>query len=161
MPPHDLQFKIGAMVILLRNMNIKEGLCNGTRLKVIDIKKYLIYAEIIFGTNKGKRVFIPRIELEPSAEEIPFSFIRRQFPLRVAYAVTINKRQGQSFDGVGIYLTVPVFSHGQMYVAVSRAKNQEMVKIQISKDATYHPKNKSSSNKKIYTKNIVYREVID
>lgn len=169
MPPHDLKLKIGAIIILLRNMNIKQGLCNGTRLKVIEIKKYLLYAEIIAGAYAGKRVFIPRFELEPSKEEIPFSFSRRQFAVRVAYAVTINKGQGQSFDSVGIYLTVPVFSHGQLYVAASRAKNKEKIKFQLSENAKYNCKNKKKALKeyfkvneeKIYTTNIVYKEVID
>lgn len=166
MPPHDLKLKIGAIVILLRNMNIREGLCNGTRLKVIDIKKYLLYAEIISGAQAGNRVFLPRIDLEPSQEELPFSFRRRQFAVRIGYAMTINKGQGQSFDSVGIYLTTPVFSHGQLYVAVSRAKKRHLVKIQMAEEATFkHPAKKkgekTTEELNIYTKNIVYQEVMN
>ena len=53
---------------------------------------------------------------------MPFSLHRVQFPLRLAYSVTINKAQGQTFDKVGIYLPKPVFSHGQIYVAWSKQK---------------------------------------
>ena len=46
---------------------------------------------------------------------------RRQFPVKVAFAMTINKSQGQPFESVGIYLSKPVFGYGQLYVAISRA----------------------------------------
>jgi hypothetical protein len=42
LPPHILNIKIGAPVMLLRNMNIKLGLCNGTRLRVVAIKPSVI-----------------------------------------------------------------------------------------------------------------------
>ena len=58
--------------------------------------------------------------ITPSDKVLPFTFKRRQFPIRVAYAMTINKAQGQSFKRVGIYLPKPVFSHGQLYVALFR-----------------------------------------
>jgi hypothetical protein len=52
-------------------------------------------------------------------------FQRRQFPVRVAFAMTINKAQGQSFDRVGLILQREVFSHGQLYVACSRVTSPE------------------------------------
>ena len=59
----------------------------------------------------------------------PFTFIRRQFPVRLAFAVTINKGQGQENDRVGIYLPTPVFAHGQLYTAFSRGKKASAVKV--------------------------------
>jgi len=57
-----------------------------------------------------------------------FKMRRRQFPVRVAFAMTMNKSQGQSLKKVGMDLRNPVFSHGQLYVALSRGTNKSGVK---------------------------------
>ena len=113
-----------ATVILLRNLDPDEGLCNGTRLIIRAFSNRVIDAEIATGVHKHKRVFIPRIILTSSESELPF-ILRRQFPIRLAYCITINKGQGQSLETVGLYLPSPeaIFSHGQLYVAMSRVKN--------------------------------------
>ena len=67
--------------------------------------------------NRGEQVFIPRIKFTPSDTNLPFTLKRRQFPILLAYAMTINKSQGQTFDHVGVFLDQPVFAHGQLYVA--------------------------------------------
>ncbi|XBI06179.1 hypothetical protein VPH35_134225 [Triticum aestivum] len=79
-----------------------------------------IDAEIVGGQQVGKRVFIPRIPLSPSEDiSLSFKLKRKQFPIRLSFAMTINKAQGQTIPNVGIYLPEPVFSHGQLYIALS------------------------------------------
>ncbi|XP_075515340.1 ATP-dependent DNA helicase PIF1-like [Primulina tabacum] len=130
LPPHKLTVKINSPIMLLRNINPTEGLCNGTRLLCKGFSKNVIYAEISVGTHAGKPAFIPRITLQSPHDDfssIPFK--RKQFPVRLCYTMTINKAQRQTLDFVGIYLKEPVFSHGQLYVALSRAKNMDQVKV--------------------------------
>uniref|UniRef100_A0A914WKK2 ATP-dependent DNA helicase n=1 Tax=Plectus sambesii TaxID=2011161 RepID=A0A914WKK2_9BILA len=119
MPPHELILKNGAIVTLLRNLNIKAGLCNGTWLAVRRMHDHVLDCQVLSGEAKNKHVLIPRITLTPSDQYLPFAFERHQFPLHLALAMTINKAQGQTFSKVGLLLRRPVFSHGQLYVAFS------------------------------------------
>jgi ATP-dependent DNA helicase PIF1 len=91
---HELQLKVGMPILLLCNLNQSIGLCNGTRLIVKRLGQRVIEAEIITGNNVGKRMFIPHIIMSPSGTDWPFVLCRRQFPVRVAFAITINKSQG-------------------------------------------------------------------
>jgi len=109
---HKLELKVGMPMLLLRNLNQSIGLCNGTRLIVKRLGQRVIEAEIITGNNVDKRVFIPHIIMSPFGTDWPFVLHRRQFPVRVAFAITINKSQGPTLDNVGVYLPSPVYSHG-------------------------------------------------
>ena len=146
LPPGELKLKIGIPVILLRNLNPSEGLCNGTRLIIRNLQNKVIDAEIITGSHVGRRVFIPRITLSPSNNNLPFILKRRQFPIRVAFSMTINKSQGQTLTQMGIYLPQPVFSHGQLYVALSRITSYHSIKVLINDNQDC-------------TKNVVYNEI--
>ena len=102
-PPHRLKLKEFASIILLRNLDSAQGSCNGTRLTVRSFTKHLIDAEIATGIHAGTRVFIARIPLlTPSDSGLPFILKRRQFPVRPAFCITINKGQDQSLETVGI-----------------------------------------------------------
>ncbi|KAI3802000.1 hypothetical protein L1987_30121 [Smallanthus sonchifolius] len=150
LPNHKLVLKVGVPVMLLRNIDQKSGLCNGTRLQVISLGNRVIEAEIISGSNIGSRTFIPRLSLTPSDKRIPFKFQRRQFPLAVCFAMTINKSQGQSLSKVGLFLRQPVFTHGQLYVALSRVTSRRGLKLLIlDKDGQITSR----------TSNVVYKEV--
>ena len=111
-------------------------------------------AEIATGIHCGKRVFIPRIIMTPSETDFPFVLRRKQFPIRPAYCITINKGQGQSLESVGIFLPSPdaIFSHGQLYVALSRVKNPKGLKVMVC-GANY------STSGGVWIRNVVYREV--
>ena len=89
------------------------------------------------------------ITLSPSENNLPFVLKRLQFPVRVAFSITINKSQGQTLIQYGVYLPQPVFVHGQLYVAISRATSYQCIKILIMH-------NDYQNNQ---TKNIVYKEI--
>nr|GEW94459.1 hypothetical protein [Tanacetum cinerariifolium] len=89
----------------------------------------VIDAEIAVGQHAGKIVFLSRIPLCPSEDDIfPFKLKRKQFPVRLSFAMTINKAQGQTIHNVGVYLPDSVFSHGQLYMALSRGISRETTK---------------------------------
>ncbi|SCZ98129.1 BZ3500_MvSof-1268-A1-R1_Chr3-3g06592 [Microbotryum saponariae] len=132
-PAHHLRLKEGIPVVLLRNLDPDAGLCNGTRLIVSHARSRVIQAIILTGDRAGTTVFIPRVRLETNANssrQLGFTMRRLQFPLRVALAMTINNAQGQSLDRVGVDLSLhPVFTHGQLYVALSRAMSIDRIKV--------------------------------
>lgn len=106
--------------MLLRNLDVSEGLCNGVRLIVTSLCNHIIKAKIGTGEQSGKEVHIPRITLESSKGQLGCTMQRHQFPVRSAFAMTIHKSQGQTFESVGVDLkSSPVFIHGILYVAFS------------------------------------------
>ncbi|CAI0422148.1 unnamed protein product [Linum tenue] len=148
-PEHQIDLKVFTPVMLLRNLNPAIGLCNGTRLMIVFLGHYVIKGLIMGGTSNGKTVAIPRVALNINDSRWPFVLKRRQFPVRLCYAMTINKSQGQTLQSVGVYLPKPVFNHGQLYVAVSRVRTATGLRLLIVNEPNI-PSN--------YTRNIVYHE---
>ncbi|XP_058211687.1 uncharacterized protein LOC131323863 [Rhododendron vialii] len=155
MPAHQLVLKENCPVMMLRNLDPSKGLCNGTRLICQKLHKHVIMAEIVVGEHQGDIVFIPHISLQPTdAKLYPVQFTRRQFPIRLCFAMTINKAQGQTLDIVGVNLQEPVFSHGLLYVALSRDTAASKIKVVVD---AYSDRDKTAA----LTKNIVYGEILN
>ena len=122
LPPAQLHLKIGSPIILLRNLNPKQSMCNGTRLTITRIGQFCLEGRIVSKDFYEELRLLPRIKLTTRETEIPLVLSRRQFPVRLCFAMTVNKAQGQS-QTVGLDLRTPAFAHGQLYVALSRATN--------------------------------------
>jgi hypothetical protein len=148
LPRARLDLRLGAPVILLRNLDPDQGLCNGTRLTVSRATRRCLEVRIIGGDFDRQHRLIYRCKLSTS-EGLHFTLTRLQFPIRLAFAMTINKSQGQSLRYVGIDLRRPVFTHGQLYVAFSRSTNVHDMAVLLD-----------PSNADRITDNVVYPEVL-
>ena len=100
---------------------------------------------------------LPRIKMTRTAASLPFSITRVNFPVKLSFAMTINKAQGQTFNRVGVLLKEPVFSHGQLYVAFSRVRRAENLRIQVEKDCMIG----KEENGVVKVKNVVFSEILD
>ncbi|KAF1859137.1 hypothetical protein Lal_00000967 [Lupinus albus] len=154
LPPHVLKVKKGAPLMLLRNIDPKVGLCNGMRLLCRGTYMNMLDMEVLSGQHGGHRAFLPRIKLKTSDNAgLPFVLIRKQFPVRLSFALTKNKAQGQTIPNVGIYLPNHVFGHRQLYVALSRGVSKATTKILIKEG-------KIPGEDGDFTKNIVFKDIL-
>lgn len=155
-PQHNLLLKRNAIIMLLRNLDPSNGACNGTRFKVLSFTEHVIRGEIITkGDFQGNIFLIPRISLRTKdTETIPM--VRTQFPVRLAYAMTINKAQGQTLQMMGLYLPEPVFSHGHLYVACGRVGSADNLSLLIENTDN---QGEFYGHEGIYTRNVVFKEV--
>ena len=164
-PPHELRLRIGDVCILTRNISIKDGLVNNGRVRIL---KFLRQSNAILIETIGEKkvqFILPRIKFKFSySYGINFSTLRQQFPLRLCYAFTVHKVQGQTMNNILLDLTTPVFCHGALYVAMSRVRRYSniafIVKAEDCLSETVTVNNVEVEKSYIITKNIVYKTVI-
>ena len=142
---HELALAQSALVMLLRNLDADAGLCNGVRAIVTHAERRVLDVMLVSGSRAGARAFIPRLVLAPKNPDLPFVLRRRQFPVKLAWCMTLNKAQGQTLQQVGLYLQESCFSHGQFYVGCSRVGTDRNLKV-------FCPNQR--------TKNVVYPEAL-
>uniref|UniRef100_A0AC34QAX8 ATP-dependent DNA helicase n=1 Tax=Panagrolaimus sp. JU765 TaxID=591449 RepID=A0AC34QAX8_9BILA len=148
-PQHELCLRKHAIIHILRNLSIEDGLCNGTRLMIVELGRHIIKCRKINNLSENEEenlVLLPRITLKN--EDGIFILYRHQFPIRLAFSTTINKSQGSTFEFVGIDVSEKIFSHGHLYVALSRTRSWDRIRIKI-------PENDGNR-----TRNIVYQSLL-
>jgi ATP-dependent DNA helicase PIF1 len=152
-PQHSLTLKIGSFCRILRNLSIDNGLVKNTRVvitglgnHVISIRKVLVPGQFNENHERNKDIILPRITFIHHLRS-GHTIRRKQFPLSLAYATTFNSCQGLTLDAVGCDLRIPAFTHGQLYVALSRIRRRENAQILIQENTTT-------------TTNITYKELL-
>jgi len=165
MPEHELRLKVGAVVILLKNFNIKAEHCNGTRYIIKAIGKYRLVLEKLKCNedDENKILILPRIPTCSTQSNFPFTLKRTQFPIKLAYAVTFNRAQSQTVTGLcGILLPKNVWTHGQIYVAFSRCGNPRNILVWADQEVfEENPRIKANMKRGCtYVSNVVYKDVL-
>ena len=121
-PHHKLLLKVDDICMVMRTLNRKEGLTKNLRVKIVEIHRYVIRVCTLDPTNR-RYYNIPRIRF---SVKLPYgrsvTMERKQFPLRLAYSITYNKSQGQEFQYVLVDIRNNPFTHGHLYVALSRIR---------------------------------------
>ena len=137
LPPHRLRVKAGAVMILTRNIALHEDLCNGTRVYVL---RTFASAVEVYVFRTGRTHFLPRLTATSADESgLPVVLYRTQVPLTYRYALTVHKSHGQSYnDRLGIFLSQPVFAHGHLHVAFSRAGSFKGVRMFMDPSTRHH-----------------------
>lgn len=134
LPPHSLAVKTNAIYRLLQNFSLDRGLMKNMRVFMVEVGHRLVKVRMIRPndaanvTTSEDDVLIPRISFTYSLPS-GHTLLRRQFPIAAAYATTFNSCQGLTLDAVGVDLTRDVFSHGQLYTALSRIRHRSHAKL--------------------------------
>jgi ATP-dependent DNA helicase PIF1 len=134
--PEILQLCVGAQVMLLKNLDLANGLANGSRGIVIGFMQDLPLVKFLNGEER-----IIDMEIWEVIENDNPVLSAKQIPLKIAYAISIHKSQGCSLDFAEIDLS-NIFEYGQAYVALSRVKSlQGLSIIDVDyKNICVHPK---------------------
>jgi len=136
-PHHNLKLKVNDICFIMRNLHKKDGLTNNTRVKITKIGRNIIRVCTI-NREYTKYFNIPRIRFNV---KLPYgksyTMVRNQFPLKLAYAMTYNKSQGQELKRCLVDITSPPFVHGHLYVALSRIRSCNNIKIYFNDECLF------------------------
>ena len=139
LPNHNLVIKTNCVFRLLRNFSVEQQLVKNVRVVVTDVGTRLVSVRLIregrVDSRRSEDILIPRISF---SHQLPsgHTLFRKQFPLAPAYATTFNSCQGLTLDRVGLDLTRPVFSHGQLYTALTRIRTREHALVRLTPGET-------------------------
>ena len=130
LPPGQLKIKKSCPLLLMWNLSLLNGQCNGSHMVVVRASTHVLEVQLIGGDNNGQLVLIPCISfILISKTNFTFKIKQQQFPVQLVFALTINWAQGQSVKYVGLDLCNPMFAHGQLYIALSWATARQNVKV--------------------------------
>jgi ATP-dependent exoDNAse (exonuclease V) alpha subunit len=121
--PEELQLCVGAQVVLLVNLNHEIGLVNGARGTVLSL--YDNYAYVSFSSGININIEYKTTLIDNSGKSLSIAYL----PLKLAWALSIHRCQGMTLDAIEIDIGTNIFSPGQAYTGLSRAKNSKSVKI--------------------------------
>lgn len=125
-PPHSIKLWRGSSCVLLRNLDPKNKLLNGKRVTVRSVSRSGRLLSVCHAEDAAEECplefLIPRINFPFRVGGQDASIVRKQFPIRLAYGITIHKSQGSTLDRVVVDLRCGCFEHGQLYVALSRVR---------------------------------------
>jgi ATP-dependent DNA helicase PIF1 len=117
---NNLTLAIGAQVIIIKNISIEQGIVNGSRGIVTELEPEFIKIKFVNGKE---------LEIKKSSwkiEELNYFIVKNQFPVKLAYALTIHKSQGTTIDFVETNIScTSIFEYGQVYTVLSRCKSLE------------------------------------
>lgn len=155
LPMHRLRVKIGGVYRLLRNLSQERGLVKNVRVVIVAATARLVTVRLLNPleenpvqyVNTDQAILLPRITFEAKLKS-GHTLLRRQFPLAPAYATTFNGCQGLTLKRIGVDVIIPVFSHGQLYTAISRVRTRNDVMIRLGEGESQ-------------TKNVTFREILD
>jgi ATP-dependent DNA helicase PIF1 len=159
-PPHQLRLKVDDICILMQNINVKDGITNNTRVRILRISNNVIVGRTL--TEKPKVIVIPRVRFRfrlPYAQS--YELVRSQFPLRRAFALTYNKSQGQTLKKVLLDVRTPLFAHGFLYIGLSRVQHPKDVAFFVNNYLLHSNPSPSSWHNKPVISNVVYSEVFN
>lgn len=149
-PPQRLRLFPGAHAVVLRNMYMDIQCVNGAKVTITRIHSPYLIEVYIHSSNST--VSLPRILFSFQLPSVPLEVHRRQFPLCLAYSLTVNKSQSQTLSRVLLDLRTPVFAHGQLYVAFGRVASSSSIAVLIQE--------KTKGRDKDNITNVVYQELL-
>jgi hypothetical protein len=155
-PDHTITLKPGCLIMCLRNLSPQLGVLNGTLLEVVSASAGCRYIVANTLSEPPVRVLIPRIKFKLSVPGGAVQIERLQFPIRLAYGMTINKSQGKTLLRVLLDLRCEVFGHGQLYVGSGRVTCAANIAFLVSPDRI----RASLDGEVVLTSNVVYPELL-